>query len=107
MFKPPRRWRSSPSRCAELFRAYTVRSERASLFSIGIFSNKYMQYAVGASMVMLLIVCAVPFLQPIFNTHFLSGREWGVVVGLALIPPSRRKSPNSSCEEARSKSLNS
>jgi Ca2+-transporting ATPase len=71
---------------AELFRAYTVRSERASLFSIGIFSNKYMQYAVGISIALLLIVCAVPFLQPIFNTHFLTGREWGVVVGLALMP---------------------
>jgi hypothetical protein len=28
----------------------------------------------------------VPFLQPIFNTHFLTGREWAVVLGLALIP---------------------
>jgi Ca2+-transporting ATPase len=71
---------------AELFRAYTVRSERASLFSIGIFSNKYMQYAVGLSIALLVIVCAVPFLQPIFNTHFLTGREWGLVIGLALMP---------------------
>ncbi len=71
---------------AELFRAYTVRSERASLFSIGIFSNKYMQYAVGISISLLILVCAVPFLQPIFNTHFLSGREWALVIGLALIP---------------------
>jgi P-type Ca2+ transporter type 2C len=71
---------------AELFRAYTVRSERASLFSIGVFSNKYMQYAVGLSIALLLIVCSVPFLQPIFNTHFMSGREWGLVIGLALMP---------------------
>jgi high-affinity K+ transport system ATPase subunit B len=71
---------------AELFRAYTVRSERASLFSIGVFSNRYMQYAVGLSITLLLLVTSVPFLQPIFNTHFLSPREWGVVVGLALIP---------------------
>ncbi|HQV63614.1 MAG TPA: cation-translocating P-type ATPase C-terminal domain-containing protein, partial [Anaerolineales bacterium] len=71
---------------AELFRAYTVRSERASLFQIGVFSNKYMQYAVGLSITLLLIVCAVPFLQPIFNTHFLSLREWSVVLGLALMP---------------------
>jgi Ca2+-transporting ATPase len=28
----------------------------------------------------------VPFLQPIFNTHFLSLAEWGVVIGLALLP---------------------
>jgi Ca2+-transporting ATPase len=71
---------------AELFRAYTVRSERASIFQIGVFSNRYMQYAVGLSMALLILVCAVPFLQPIFNTHFLSGREWGLVIGLALMP---------------------
>lgn len=71
---------------AELFRAYTVRSERASVFQIGFFSNRYMQYAVGLSIALLLIVCAVPFLQPIFNTHFLTGREWSVVLGLALMP---------------------
>ena len=71
---------------AELFRAYTVRSERASIFQIGIFSNRYMQYAVGLSISLLLLVCAVPFMQPIFNTHFLSGREWGLVLGLAVMP---------------------
>ncbi|MCL5612282.1 MAG: cation-translocating P-type ATPase [Chloroflexi bacterium] len=70
----------------ELFRAYTVRSERASIFQIGIFSNKYMQYAVGLSIALLLIVCGVPFLQPIFNTHFLSFTEWSAVLGLSLIP---------------------
>jgi P-type Ca2+ transporter type 2C len=70
----------------ELFRAYTVRSERASIFRIGLFSNRYMQYAVGLSIALLILVCAVPFLQPIFNTHFLSLQEWAIVVGLALIP---------------------
>lgn len=70
----------------ELFRAYTVRSERASIFQIGVFSNRYMQYAVGLSLVLLFLVYAVPFLQPIFNTHFLSVKEWGVVLGLGIIP---------------------
>ncbi|MBI3243971.1 MAG: cation-translocating P-type ATPase [Chloroflexi bacterium] len=70
----------------ELFRAYTVRSERVSLFRLGVFSNPYMQYAVGLSLALLLLVVNVPFLQPIFNTHFLSLAEWAVVVGLALIP---------------------
>ncbi len=70
----------------ELFRAYTVRSERASIFTIGVFSNKYMQYAVALSITLLLLVCTVPFLQEIFNTHFMSGQEWAVVVGLSLIP---------------------
>jgi Ca2+-transporting ATPase len=70
----------------ELFRAYTVRSERTSLFRIGIFSNRYMQLAVGISLTLLLLVVNVPFLQPIFNTHFLTPTEWAVVFGLALVP---------------------
>ncbi len=70
----------------ELFRAYTVRSERASIFRIGVFSNRYMQYAVGVSLLLLFLVTSVPFLQPIFNTHFPSPVEWAVVIGLALIP---------------------
>lgn len=70
----------------ELFRAYTVRSERVSIFRLGVFSNRYMQYAVGLSVVLLLVVVNVPFLQPVFNTHFLAPTEWLVVVGLALIP---------------------
>ena len=70
----------------ELFRAYTVRSERASIFKIGVFSNKWMQYAVGASIGLLLLVCVVPFLQGIFNTHWMSGLEWATVLGLGIIP---------------------
>jgi len=70
----------------ELLRAYTVRSERLSVFRIGVFSNKFMQYAVGLSLVLLLLVVNVPFLQPIFNTHFLSVSEWLVVLSLATIP---------------------
>jgi Ca2+-transporting ATPase len=70
----------------ELFRAYTARSEFASVFRIGVFSNPTMQGAVLASVILLLVVCVVPFLQPIFNTHLLAPREWGVVLSLALLP---------------------
>ena len=70
----------------ELFRAYTVRSEFASIFRIGIFSNRTMQGAATLSIILLLLVCTVPFLQPIFNTHVLAPMEWGVVLGLAILP---------------------
>jgi Ca2+-transporting ATPase len=71
---------------SELLRAYTVRSERASIFQLGVFSNKYMQYAVGLSLVLMIAVVTLPFLQPIFNTHMPSLAEWGVILGMALIP---------------------
>lgn len=70
----------------ELFRAYTVRSEKLSIFKIGVLSNKYMQYAVGFSILLLILVVGVPFLQPIFNTHFPNLKEWGVIVGFAFVP---------------------
>jgi Ca2+-transporting ATPase len=71
---------------AQLFRAYTVRSEKTSLSSIGIFSNRYMQLAIGASISLLLLVINMPFLQPVFNTHSLSLSEWMTVIALALVP---------------------
>jgi Ca2+-transporting ATPase len=70
----------------ELFRAYTVRSEKLSVFKLGVFSNMYMQYAVVLSIFLMLLVVSVSFLQPIFNTHFPDLREWGVILGLALVP---------------------
>jgi Ca2+-transporting ATPase len=70
----------------ELFRAYTVRSERVSLFKLGFFSNKWMQYAVGASIALLLLVVTVPFLEEAFGTHDPSLREWITVLVLSIIP---------------------
>ncbi len=69
-----------------LFRAQTVRSEKESLARIGIFSNRAMLAAIGLSTLLLLFVINVPFLQPIFNTTYLSPTEWGVVIGLSIIP---------------------
>jgi Ca2+-transporting ATPase len=71
---------------SELARAYTARSERVSLFRLGIFSNQYMQYAVLLSVVLLLGVVYMPFLQSVFNTVPLGVREWTVVLPLLLVP---------------------
>jgi len=71
---------------SELFRAYTSRSERSSLFAIGVLSNKYMQWAVLASLVILLSIIYVPFLDPIFDTVSLGLNEWLVMLPLMLVP---------------------
>jgi len=70
----------------ELFRAFTCRSEKLSLFQIGVFSNPWLVAAVAASILMLVVTVFVPFLNPIFNTNPLSLTEWEVVIGFALIP---------------------
>ena len=71
---------------SELLRAYTSRSERHSLFSVGVFTNRVMQWAVLASLVIILAIIYLPFLDPIFDTAFLGLREWAVIVPLMFIP---------------------
>ena len=71
---------------SELLRAYTARSERYPLFRLGILSNRYMHYAVAASLVLLLAVVYLPFLQPIFGTVALGLRELAVVAPLLFVP---------------------
>ena len=71
---------------SELFRAYTARSEFLSLFGAGVFGNKYMQYAVGASILLLLAVVYLPFLTPIFDTVAISPLEWLEMLPLILVP---------------------
>jgi Ca2+-transporting ATPase len=71
---------------SELARAYTSRSERSLLSEIGLFGNKYMQYAVGLSLVLLLAVMYVPFLQPAFNTSTLTLIDWVIMLPLIFFP---------------------
>jgi Ca2+-transporting ATPase len=71
---------------SELFRAYTSRSERFSLRAIRPFSNKWMQLAVLTSLVILMAIIYVPFLDPIFETNFLTVNDWLVMLPLILLP---------------------
>ena len=71
---------------SELLRAYTSRSERYPLLKLGIFTNKYMQYAVGLSILLILPVVYIPVLQPIFGTVPLTVAEWMLILPLVLIP---------------------
>jgi Ca2+-transporting ATPase len=71
---------------SELLRAYTSRSEHYPLLKIGVFSNKWMNLAVAASLALVLAVIYIPFLNPIFQTEALTGAEWELILPLFLIP---------------------
>ena len=71
---------------SELLRAYTSRSERYSVWAIGPFTNKWMQWAVLTSLIVLLAIIYVPVLDPIFATTFLTLDDWLVMLPLILVP---------------------
>ncbi|HJC07156.1 MAG TPA: calcium-translocating P-type ATPase, PMCA-type [Candidatus Enterocloster excrementipullorum] len=70
----------------ELTRAFAVRSERHSIFTIGVFSNSMMNKAFAVGLILQLAVLLLPPLQGVFGVMSLNAAEWGVVILLALVP---------------------
>jgi Ca2+-transporting ATPase len=73
--------------CSELLRAFTSRSETYSIFSIGVFSNKWMVLATAASFLILLVVVYLPFLQPFVDTVSLSAGDWLMMLPFMFVAP--------------------
>jgi Ca2+-transporting ATPase len=71
---------------SELVRAFTARSERYPVLKIGVFGNKNMNWAVLVSLVLLLAVVYIPFLNIIFDTVPLGLRQWEQILPLLLLP---------------------
>jgi Ca2+-transporting ATPase len=71
---------------SELLRAYTARSERYPLLKMGVFKNKWMNYAVLASVALVMAVIYLPFLNGIFDTVPLTMEEWEEIIPLLLLP---------------------
>lgn len=71
---------------AELIRAFSTRSEHQSVFSMGFFSNSYMNKAFLLSTGLMLLVLYVPLLGGLFHTIPLTARDMMIVFLLSLIP---------------------
>jgi P-type Ca2+ transporter type 2C len=71
---------------SELLRAYTARSEYYPLLKIGIFKNKWMNYGVLTSLLLILVVIYVPFLNEIFGTLPLGWQQWAQIMPLLIFP---------------------
>jgi len=65
---------------SQLFHVFECKSERHSVFQVGVFSNMYLVYAAISSTVLLLLTVYVPWLQKVFNTQGLNLIQWGIVL---------------------------
>lgn len=59
----------------QLGNVLAIRSEKESLFKIGLFSNKYLLGAVGVTFALQMATIYVPFLNPVFKTEPLTLNE--------------------------------
>ena len=69
---------------SELFRSFAVRSDKYTVWELGITSNKQLLYAFLGSTILTLLVVYLPFAQPLFDTVPLDLKAWLVVL-LSLI----------------------
>ena len=70
---------------AQMGNALAIRSSRESLFTIGIFSNRLMVFAVGTTFILQLALIYVPFLQKIFKTVPLTAGQLAICLVCSTI----------------------
>jgi len=70
---------------SQLAHVLAIRSESASLFNIGIFSNKPLILSVILTLILQAAVTYIPFFQPVFKTEALTMWEFLTVGVLALL----------------------
>jgi Ca2+-transporting ATPase len=71
---------------AQLFFALGCRSDRATVWVRGFFTNPWLLGAILLSTLLQVMVVMLPFAQPVFEIGSDLGRDWFAVVALALVP---------------------
>ena len=66
-----------------MFNAFNWRSERYSVISLGIFTNKALIYAVLSTVILQLAAIYIPIMQMAFRTVPLSLSDWAMIIPLA------------------------
>lgn len=67
----------------QFFKAYNFRSDKKSVFKIGMFRNKWLNLAIVSQVILMLLIVYAPFLQELFRTFSLGVGDWAVVILLA------------------------
>lgn len=67
----------------EMFNACNSLSENESLLSLPLWSNPYLIFAIGVSMVFHFAILYVPFLATLFGVTPLSWGEWKAVIAIS------------------------
>ena len=68
----------------QLWQSLNSRSDKFSIFRLGIFSNRYLVLAILGSGILQLMVMLVPFLQSVFQVTALTFSQWLVVILISL-----------------------
>ncbi len=70
---------------SQMANVLAIRSERQSLFQMGLLSNRALLGAVSLTVILQLALVYVPFLESVFRTTALSAADFGLTVGVSAL----------------------
>ena len=71
---------------SQLFYSLSTRNSTKSILQVGLFTNMKLIGAIVVGFILQAIVISIPALASAFKVHNLPLRDWGIVIGFALIP---------------------
>ena len=71
---------------AQLVHAFNCRSDRWSLFQVGVTTNHPLILAVSLSLALQVGILTIPLLGPIFKVAPLPIEDWALMVAMVLLP---------------------
>jgi len=69
----------------ELFYLFNCRSLRYSMFSLGLFSNRWLLVGVGTMILLQLMFTYLPAMNTAFSSEPIGIREWGIIIASAFV----------------------
>lgn len=71
---------------SELIHSLDLRHNQKSIFKVGLFSNKYLIYAILVGVILQMLILLTPTLNTLFKITPISINDWGIVLSLSIVP---------------------
>ena len=71
---------------SQLFFSLNMRSTKKSIFSVGLFTNKYLIASIAFGILIQFAVITIPFLAGVFKVYALTLNDWILVILISLVP---------------------
>lgn len=71
---------------SQLIFSLSMRSNKRSIFSVGLFSNKYLIGSIALGLIIQIIIISVPFLSTVFKVFSLTLNDWLIAILISLVP---------------------
>lgn len=71
---------------SQLFFSLNMRSTKKSIFTLGVFTNKFLILSIVFGIIIQVMIISVPFLAKIFKVYSLSFGDWILVTLISMIP---------------------